>query len=87
MRRETTTKWEARGLQTGRRAAAALSVAFRQSKNKGKNKNRGFRSAGCEEGNQLAALWLRQGFLCRALYGGMCAGQSGRKGTEHPVIL
>lgn len=70
-----------------RRAAAALSVAFRQSKNKGENKSRGSKTAGCEEGNQLAALWLRRVFFCCVLYGVMCAGQSRRKGTEHRVIL
>lgn len=43
--------------ERGRRAAAALRVAFRQSKTKGNNKNRGFETAGCEEGDQLAALW------------------------------
>lgn len=66
-----------------RRAAAALSVAFRQSKNKGENQNRGSKTAGCEEGNQLAALWLRRGFflLC-AVWCDVC-----RKETEHRVIL
>lgn len=42
---------------THRKAAAALSAAFRQSKNKEKEKTRVFRTAACEEGNQLAALW------------------------------
>lgn len=72
---------------THRRAAAALSASFRQSKNKENNKNRCFKTAGCEEGNQLAALWCQWGFFCRVLYGVICAGQSGRKGTEHRVIL
>lgn len=64
MRRETTTKWEARG--TEGRAAAAPSVAYGQPKNKEKNKSGVFSATGCEDSNRVAALGSSEAFsdLC-----------------------
>lgn len=61
---------------TDKDRTAAQSLPFRQSKNKNRVSNL--------LDVRKAISWLHFGSV---LYDVMCAGQSGRKGTEHPVIL